>query len=68
MGGYKIASADLTNHDLLGHVADFGAAMIVSTGMSTEQEISAAVEVLRQHGAPYALLQTQSTIPRPTRT
>ncbi|MGY5765684.1 N-acetylneuraminate synthase family protein [Brachybacterium sp. DNPG3] len=65
MGGYKIASADLTNHDLLGHVADFGAAMIVSTGMSTEQEISGAVEVLRQHGAPFALLQTQSTYPAP---
>lgn len=62
---YKIASADLTNHDLLGHVADLGAPMIVSTGMSTEQEITAAVQVLRGHGAPFALLQTQSTYPAP---
>lgn len=63
--GYKIASADLTNHDLLAHVADLGAPMIVSTGMSTEQEITGAVEVLRHHGAPFALLQTQSTYPAP---
>ncbi|UVY84833.1 N-acetylneuraminate synthase family protein [Brachybacterium sp. NBEC-018] len=62
---YKIASADLTNHDLLAHVADLGAPMIVSTGMSTEQEITGAVGVLRGHGAPFALLQTQSTYPAP---
>ena len=54
--GFKIASADLTNHDLLAHVAGFGAPMIVSTGMSTEQEITGAVEVLRGQGAPFALL------------
>ena len=65
MPGYKIASADLTNHDLLSHVAGFGAAMIVSTGMSSEQEITAAVDVLRGQGAPFALLQTPSTYPAP---
>lgn len=65
MPGYKIASADLTNHDLLRKVAGFGAPMIVSTGMSTEQEITSAVEVLRGRGAPFALLQTQSTYPAP---
>src|SRR5690606_17198729 len=63
--GFKIASADLTNHDLLAHVAGFGAPMIVSTGMSTEQEITGAVEVLRGQGAPFGLLQTQSTYPAP---
>lgn len=62
---YKIASADLTHHDLLGHVADFGRPMIVSTGMSTEAEIADAVEVLRSRGAAFALLQTQSTYPAP---
>ncbi|WP_420868954.1 N-acetylneuraminate synthase family protein [Brachybacterium muris] len=63
--GYKIASADLTNHDLLAHVAGFGAPMIVSTGMSTEEEIRGAVEVIRSHGTPYVLLQCQSTYPAP---
>lgn len=63
--GYKIASADLTHHALLRHVARFGRPMIVSTGMSTESEISAAVDVLRSEGARFALLQTQSTYPAP---
>lgn len=62
---YKIASADLTHHDLLRRVADTGRPMIMSTGMSTEAEITAAVGVLRSHGAQYALLQTQSTYPAP---
>lgn len=65
MVGYKIASADLTNDELLAHVADFHVPMIVSTGMSTEQEIRGAVSILKDHGAPYALLQTQSTYPAP---
>ena len=56
---------DSTNDELLGHVADFHRPMIVSTGMSTEQEITGAVDILRGHGAPYALLQTQSTYPAP---
>ncbi|MCT1997290.1 N-acetylneuraminate synthase family protein [Brachybacterium muris] len=63
--GYKIASADLTNDELLHHVAAFGDPMIVSTGMSTEQEIRGAVQVIRSHGTPYVLLQCQSTYPAP---
>lgn len=39
--------------------------MIVSTGMSAEQEITGAIDVLRGIGAPYALLQTQYTYAAP---
>ena len=39
--------------------------MIVSTGMSTEDEIKESVALLRRYGAPYALLQVQSTYPAP---
>jgi N-acetylneuraminate synthase len=63
--GYKVASADLTNHDLLGAMADTGKPLIVSTGMSTESEIAEAVNVLQRHGASYALLQCNSTYPSP---
>ena len=63
--GYKVASADLTNHDLLGAIADTGKPVIASTGMSTESEISEAVAVLQRHGASYALLQCNSTYPSP---
>ncbi|MDO5645892.1 MAG: N-acetylneuraminate synthase family protein [Dermabacter sp.] len=65
MVGYKIASADLTNDELLAHVANFHDPMVVSTGMSSETEIRGAVKILKDHGAPYALLQTQSTYPAP---
>jgi len=63
--GFKIASADVTNHLLLDTVASFHRPMILSTGMSTEQEIGEAVGVVRREGAPFALLQCQSTYPAP---
>lgn len=63
--GLKIASADLTNHALLTAAAKENLPMIVSTGMSTEDEIKESVALLRRYGAPYALLQVQSTYPAP---
>lgn len=65
MDGYKIASADLTNHELLEHIAQFGKPMLVSTGMSTEQEIFDAVNVLRRNAANFVLLHCNSTYPAP---
>ena len=43
---YKIASASLTDHDLLRKTRATGKPVILSTGMSTLEEIDAAVEVL----------------------
>ena len=63
--GYKVASADLTNHDLLAAMARTGKPLIVSTGMSTETEIAEAVTLLQRHGAAYALLHCNSTYPAP---
>ncbi|GBO87188.1 N-acetylneuraminate synthase family protein [Marinobacter salsuginis] len=65
MDGFKIASADLTNHELLAYVAKVGKPMIVSTGMSTEQEIYEAVRVLRREAASFILLHCNSTYPAP---
>ena len=59
----KIASADLTNHELLRDVASRGLPMLVSTGMSREEEIRESVALLRNAGASYALLQCQSAYP-----
>lgn len=61
----KIASADLTNHDLIRYAASSGTPLVLSTGMSTEAEISHTVEVLRETGTAYALLHCQSTYPAP---
>lgn len=63
--GYKVASADLTNHDLLDHMARVGKPLICSTGMSTEAEIKETIEFLRSRGSEFALLHCNSTYPAP---
>ena len=63
--GFKVASADLTNHTLLRDMASHLLPLIVSTGMSTEDEIAASVRVIRASGTPFALLHCQSTYPAP---
>ena len=63
--GYKSASADLTNPELLTRLAATGKPLICSTGMSIESEIREAVSVLKASGAQYSLLHCNSTYPAP---
>ncbi|MEA5535542.1 N-acetylneuraminate synthase family protein [Crocosphaera sp. XPORK-15E] len=65
MIAYKVASADLTNHQLLKALAKTGKPLICSTGMSTEAEISQSVQLLQRWGAMYVLLHCNSTYPAP---
>ncbi len=65
IAGFKVASADLTNHKLLQHLASKGVPLILSTGMSVEQEIIAAVDLLEKASASFALLHCNSTYPAP---
>lgn len=65
MPAYKIASADLTNHPLVEAAARTYKPIIISTGMSTEQEIREVVNLLQNLGATYALLHCNSTYPAP---
>ena len=58
---YKIASASLTDDNLLRHHRKTGRALIVSTGMSTLEQIDHSVEVLGQRDL--ILLHTTSTYP-----
>ena len=60
---YKVASADLTNLPLLAKLAATGKTLIVSTGMSTSEEIRAAAKFLDDRAASYVLLHCQSTYP-----
>ncbi|MCJ9704160.1 N-acetylneuraminate synthase family protein [Bradyrhizobium sp. SHOUNA76] len=60
---YKVASADLTNLPLLARLAATGKTLIVSTGMSTTDEIRAAAKFLDDRNASYVLLHCQSTYP-----
>lgn len=58
---YKIASASLTDDNLLRHHRAKGRPLILSTGMSTLEEIDHAVEVLGRHDL--ILLHATSTYP-----
>ncbi len=62
---YKVASADLTNHELLTHLANKGLPLIVSTGMASDDEIKASVQLLKSRGARFVLLHCNSTYPSP---
>lgn len=60
---FKIASADVTNIPLLEHVAKFKKPVILSTGMSTIEEIDEAVDIFRKHNVKLILLQCVSAYP-----
>lgn len=62
---YKIASRDLNNLPLLEHVCRLGKPVILSTGMSTWEEIDAAVRVVRRGHCTFAVLQCTSLYPTP---
>lgn len=48
---FKVASADITNFPLLRRIASKGKPVILSTGASTVEEISSAIQELEKHGA-----------------
>jgi N-acetylneuraminate synthase len=60
---HKVASASLTDHDLLRALRDTGRPIIASTGMSTMDEVDQAVEVLGVDRL--VLMHTTSTYPCP---
>lgn len=60
---FKIGSGELTNLPMLRHIARKGKPMIVSTGMSTVEEIADTVAVLEEEHVPFALMNTTSEYP-----
>lgn len=63
----KIGSGELTNKPLLEHVADFGVPLIVSTGMSTLEEVQRAHDWIRSvdKSAEVVFLHCVSAYPTP---
>lgn len=53
---FKVASGEITNYPLLRHVARKKKPIILSTGMSTLEEIGEALEVIRGEGAEEIVL------------
>jgi N-acetylneuraminate synthase len=60
---YKLPSASLTDHDLLRHVRATGRPIIISTGMSTMDEIRRGVEVVGEENL--GIMHSTSSYPCP---
>lgn len=63
--GYKIGSGECNNYPLIEHIARFQKPVILSTGMNSVETIQPAVDILRTHGVPFALLHCTSLYPTP---
>jgi len=59
----KIASAMLTNEELLTEIAMQGKYTFIATGMSTFEEIDKAVEIFKKYNCEFELMHCNSTYP-----
>ncbi len=64
---YKVASADLTNLPLIANLIATKKPLILSTGMSSVEEIQITADFLHARNAEFALLHCNSTYPAPFR-
>lgn len=62
---WKIASGEVGNLPLLERIAAGGKPVILSSGMSSWEEISEAVGLIRRSGNPFAVLQCTTAYPCP---
>lgn len=61
----KVASAMLTNDELLEEIAKEGRYTFIATGMSSLEEIDHAVAIFKKHNCPFELMHCNSTYPMP---
>ena len=62
---FKIGSGECNNYPLIKHIASFGKPIILSTGMNSIKDVTVAVDIIRKHQIPYALLHTTNLYPTP---
>jgi N-acetylneuraminate synthase len=65
IAAFKIGSGECNNYPLVKHIASFGKPVILSTGMNNLDSIDRSVEILKDAGVEYALLQCTSMYPTP---
>lgn len=65
VSAYKVASADFTNLPLLNALMATGKPLILSTGMTTQNDFEAVIDVLSPYIDHVALLHCNSTYPAP---
>ena len=59
----KVASAMIVHTELLKEIAKEGKHTLISTGMTTYDDIQKAVDIFRKAGCPFELMHTVSTYP-----
>lgn len=62
---FKIGSGEMTDLPFIEYIAKKRKPMLVSTGMSTLEEIEDAVNLIRSYGTPFMLFHTISIYPPP---
>lgn len=62
---HKVASAMVTNQTFLRAVAKLGRVTLISTGMSSVEQLDSAINIFKEEGTPFILLHTVSTYPTP---
>jgi N-acetylneuraminate synthase len=65
MPAWKVASGEVSNTPLLEKVAATGKPVLISSGMSSWEELDEAVRVVRSNGSPIVVLQCTSAYPCP---
>lgn len=65
MVAWKVASGEVTNPTLIKRMAATGKPILVSSGMSSIEELDVAIELVRSSFAPFAVMQCTSSYPTP---
>jgi N,N'-diacetyllegionaminate synthase len=65
MPAWKVGSGEITNRPLLDRMAATGAPMLLSSGMSSWEDLDDAVEAARAHGNQVGLFQCTTSYPCP---
>lgn len=63
VAAWKVASGEVSNHDLLTKMADSGTPIILSSGMSTWHELDESVALCVDRGASVTVLQCTTAYP-----
>jgi N-acetylneuraminate synthase len=62
---FKIGSGECNNYPLLDYICSFRKPIILSTGMNNLVSVRKAVQIIRKHKIPFALLHTTNLYPTP---
>jgi N,N'-diacetyllegionaminate synthase len=65
VAAWKVASGEVSNLPLLDRLARDGRPVLISSGMSSLEELDSAVKLVQSHNRPLAVLQCTSAYPCP---